>query len=326
MTQTSTYNPEILSVIGKGLSGSPKRLPSWLFYDEKGDKIFQAIMQMPEYYLTSSEFEILQTQKHRILRHIVGDNEASNAVFKLVELGAGDGTKTEVLLNHFISQRIDFTYVPVDVSEAVLTQLVSRLNKSLPDLKIHAKCELYSDALESMKNDTSEKKLILFLGANIGNFNKEEAITFVKKLAINMNENDRLLIGFDLKKDPRLILAAYDDVEGITRDFNLNLLGRINREFGGEFDLDLFSHYPYYDPEIGVTKSFLVSEREQEIWIEALDKFIHFDRYEVIHTEVSQKYDLKMINSLASQAGLDIVDVICDKREYFADVIFKVKR
>ncbi len=325
MIQTSTYNPAVLNAIEKGLNGSPKRLPSWLFYDKKGDKIFQAIMRMPEYYLTSSEFEIFQTQKHRILGHMIGDNEASNKAFKLVELGAGDGIKTEILLNHFINKNIDFTYVPVDVSEAVLTQLVSRLNKSLPDLKIHAECELYNDALESMKSDTSEKKLILFLGANIGNFNKEEAISFVKRLAFNMNGQDMLLIGFDLKKDPRLILAAYDDAEGITREFNLNLLGRINKEFGGEFDLDLFSHYPYYDPETGVTKSFLVSEQEQEIWIEALGKFIHFDKWEIIHTEVSQKYDLKMINLLASQAGLDIVDVICDKRKYFADVIFKIK-
>ncbi len=256
MAQTSTYNPEVLSVIEKGLSSSPKRLPSWLFYDEKGDKIFQAIMRMPEYYLTSSEFEILQTQKHRILKHIVGDNKSNNDAFKLVELGAGDGTKTEVLLNHFISQRIDFTYVPVDVSQAVLTQLVSRLNKSLPGLKIHAECELYSDALENMKNNTSEKKLILFLGANIGNFNKEEAISFVKKFAINMNGPDRLLIGFDLKKDPRHILAAYDDAEGITREFNLNLLGRINREFGGSLIWIYFRIIPITTLKLGLQKAF----------------------------------------------------------------------
>jgi dimethylhistidine N-methyltransferase len=321
MIQTKTYNKEILKTIAVGLEQQPKRLPSWLFYDEIGDKIFQAIMRMSTYYLTKSEFDIFRTQKDRILNHIVSDNSP----FKLVELGAGDGTKTEVLLDHFLKKKVPFTYVPVDVSEAVLTQLVTRLNRSLPDLKIHPECKLYNEALEIMKNDTSEKKLILFLGANIGNFSKDEAITFIKKLAVNMNAPDRLLIGFDLKKDPRLIQAAYDDPEGITREFNLNLLGRINREFGGQFDLELFSHYPFYDPETGVTKSFLVSKQEQEVWIDAMEKSVHFDKAEIIHTEVSQKYDLKMINLLAAQSGLEIVDVIYDQKKYFADVVLKLK-
>lgn len=321
MIQTNTYNKEILKVIEEGLDRKPKRLPSWLFYDEIGDKIFQAIMRMPTYYLTASEFEIFRTQKDRILNHIIADGSS----FKLVELGAGDGTKTEVLLVHFLKKNVPFTYVPVDISEAVLTQLSTRLSKSLPDLKIHPERKLYSEALEIMKNDTSERKLILFLGANIGNFNSEEAIRFIKKLAVNMNAPDRLLIGFDLKKDPRLIQAAYDDPEGITREFNLNLLGRINREFGGQFDLELFSHYPFYDPETGVTKSFLVSKQEQEVWIDALEKNVYFEEAEVIHTEVSQKYDLKMINLLAAQTGLEIVDVIYDQKKYFADVVFKLK-
>lgn len=321
MIQTNTFNKEILNVIAKGLEQEPKRLPSWLFYDEIGDKIFQAIMRMPSYYLTACEFDIFKTQKDRILNHINADNGS----FKLVELGAGDGTKTEVLLDYFLQKQVSFTYVPVDVSEAVLTQLATRLSKSLPDLKIHPECKLYSEALEIMKNDTSEKKLILFLGANIGNFNKDDAISFIKKLAVNMNEPDRLMIGFDLKKDPRLIQAAYDDPDGITREFNLNLLGRINREFGGQFDLELFSHYPFYDPETGITKSFLVSKKEQEVWIDALEKSIHFDNAEIIHTEVSQKYDLKMINLLAAQAGLEIVDVIYDQKKYFADVVLKLK-
>ncbi|HCM76716.1 MAG TPA: L-histidine N(alpha)-methyltransferase [Cytophagales bacterium] len=321
MIQTNTYDPEVLSVVEAGLSKTPKRLPSWLFYDAVGDKIFQAIMRIPEYYLTACELDIFKTHKERILQHIVKSNEA----FQLVELGAGDGTKTEVLLDYFVKKKVPFTYVPVDVSQDVLEQLIVRLNKSLPALKIHPENKLYYQALEDLKNDSREKKLILFLGANIGNFNTEEAVGFVKRLAANMNNQDQLLIGFDLKKNPRLIQAAYDDAGGITREFNLNLLGRINREMGGEFDLEQFSHYPYYDPETGVTKSFLVSEQEQEIWIEAMGKSVHFDKWEVIHTEVSQKYDLKMINRLADQAGLQIVDVIYDSKRYFADVIFALR-
>lgn len=321
MIQTRTYNPAVLNAIEKGLNGSPKRLPSWLFYDKIGDKIFQEIMRMPEYYLTACEFGIFSTHKGRILKNISQNNEP----FKLVELGAGDGIKTEVLLNYFTEKDISFTYVPVDVSDAVLTQLIARLNSTLPNLKIHPKNKLYGEALEDLKNDNAEKKLILFLGANIGNFAKEEAITFLQKLASNMHFKDQLLIGFDLKKDPRLILTAYDDPDGITSEFNLNLLARINRELGGQFDLKLFSHYPYYDPETGVTKSFLVSQQEQEVWIEAMDKSIYFDKWEVIHTEVSQKYDLKMIHLLAARAGLQVVDIIYDEKEYFADVIMSLK-
>ncbi|HOO08794.1 MAG TPA: L-histidine N(alpha)-methyltransferase [Cyclobacteriaceae bacterium] len=319
MAATETHNTEVLNVIEKGLAGRPKRLPSWLFYDEVGDKIFQDIMRMPEYYLTNSEFDIFDKQKDRILRHITD----RDGPFKLVELGAGDGTKTEVLLNSFVHRQVDFTYVPVDVSEAVLSQLVGRLGKSLPGLKVQPKCQFYSEALEGLKRD-AHRKLILFLGANIGNFGKEDAMAFTKRLAINMKGQDRLLIGFDLKKDPRLILSAYDDPQGITRRFNLNLLERINREFDGEFDVEQFSHYPYYDPETGVAKSFLVSRQGQEVWIGAIGKSIHFEEWEAIHTEVSQKYDLKMVHSLASRSGLEIVDVIYDKQKYFADVVFKV--
>lgn len=321
MIETKTYNSEILSVVENGLSNSPKRLPSWLFYDEVGDKIFQSIMRSPEYYLTACEFDILQNQKEIIWRHIANDNQP----FKLVELGAGDGTKTEVLLNYFSSKKVPFTYVPVDVSLAVLEQLKQRLNNSIPDLKILLENKLYNEALDELKNDHAERKLIMFLGANIGNFNVQEAVLFVKKLRVSMNESDLLLIGFDLKKDPRLIQVAYDDSEGITREFNLNLLSRINRELGGQFKTETFSHYPYYDPETGVTKSFLVSNEEQDVWIEAFEKEFHFDKNEIIHTEVSQKYDMKMIESLAGQSGLEIVDLLYDKKEYFADVMFRIK-
>lgn len=322
MIQTNTYNPTIFTAIKAGLSSVPKRLPSWLFYDEIGDKIFQAIMSMPEYYLTACEFDIFRSQKDRILKHV--DNYGSS--FKLVELGAGDGTKTEVLLDYFISQNASFTYVPVDVSEAVLNQLRSRLGSTIPELKIRPENKLYAAALEDLKNDLDERKLILFLGANIGNFNREEAINFVKKIAANMNEEDLLLIGFDLKKDPRLILAAYDDQAGITREFNLNLLGRINRELGGQFNLDNFSHYPFYDPETGITKSYLVSRKDHDVFVEAFEKSFHFDKWEIIHTEVSQKYDLHMIKLLAAQAGLEVKDIIYDRNKYFCDVIFEIRQ
>ncbi|MEZ4972955.1 MAG: L-histidine N(alpha)-methyltransferase [Cyclobacteriaceae bacterium] len=319
MIQTNTYSAEVLKAVDIGLSRSPKRLPSWLFYDEIGDKIFQAIMRMPEYYLTGCEFEILRTKKEHILQYVASQDKA----FQLVELGAGDGTKTEILLKHFLTQQKEFTYVPVDISEAVLHQLVSRLGRSLPDLKVRPQNTLYHQALKFL-SDRDERKLILFMGANIGNMSIDEARQFVKQIAEHMNPDDLLMVGFDLKKDPRLIQAAYDDAGGITREFNLNLLARINRELGGEFDLDYFNHYPYYDPESGITKSYLVSTVKQQVYIEALDKSVSFEPWEIIHTEVSQKYDMTMVNTLARHAGLEVVDKLYDNKKYFCDVIFRV--
>lgn len=319
MIQTSTYSAEVLKAVDIGLSRSPKRLPSWLFYDEIGDKIFQAIMRMPEYYLTSCEFEILRTKKEQILQHVSSQDKP----FQLVELGAGDGTKTEVLLKHLLNQQKEFTYVPVDVSEAVLHQLVSRLGHVLPDLEVQPQNTLYHQALKLL-NDRDKRKLILFMGANIGNMSFDEARQFVKQITEHMNPDDLLMIGFDLKKDPRLVQAAYDDAGGITREFNLNLLARINRELGGEFNLEHFKHYPYYDPESGVTKSYLLSTIRQQIYIEALDKSVSFEPWEIIHTEVSQKYDMTMVSTLARHAGLEVVDELYDSKKYFCDVIFKV--
>lgn len=319
MIQTNTYSAEILKAVDIGLSRTPKRLPSWLFYDEIGDKIFQAIMRMPEYYLTNCEFEILRAKKEEILQHV----SSQDRPFQLVELGAGDGTKTEVLLKHFLNQQKDFTYIPVDISEAVLHQLVTRLGRSVPDLAVQPQNTLYHQALKLL-SDREERKLILFMGANIGNMSVDEARQFVKQLAEHMNPDDLLMIGFDLKKDPRLIQAAYDDKGRITREFNLNLLARINRELGGEFDLDTFNHYPYYDPESGMTKSYLVSTTRQKVYIEALDKAVSFEPWEIIHTEVSQKYDITMINTLARHAGLEVLDELYDEKNYFCDVIFRV--
>ncbi|MEQ9591002.1 MAG: L-histidine N(alpha)-methyltransferase [Cyclobacteriaceae bacterium] len=321
MIETKTYDQTVVRTIEKGLTSNPKRLPSWLFYDEVGDKIFQAIMRMPEYYLTDCEHEILCKQKSRI-----GDlfSKEGNS-FKLVELGAGDGTKTEVLLDYFTTEDINFTYVPVDVSKAVLDQLQKRLKITLPDLKVHSENKLYQEALTDLNANDEERKVILFLGANIGNFSVSAAEDFVQDLAANMHSNDLLLIGFDLKKDPRLILAAYDDKGGITKEFNLNLLARLNRDLGARFDLEKFSHYPFYDPETGVTKSYLISQANQNVFIEALDRLIVFNKWEIIHTEVSQKYDAKMIERLADHAGLEVVEKLYDERGYFCDVVMRLK-
>lgn len=318
MISTDIQFADVAQAVEEGFSKQPKRLPSRLFYDETGDKIFQEIMRMPEYYLTACEYEILQMQKDKLLKYFY----QSETQFNLVELGAGDGFKTEVLLKHFLKERTDFEFSPVDVSSNVLAQLSERLILTLPELAVKPINKNYFEAIDEM-NDDEVRKVFLFLGANIGNMIASEASHFTRKIGNAMKKGDLLLIGFDLKKDPRLIQAAYDDAHGITRSFNLNLLVRLNRELGAQFQLDQFSHYPFYNPESGLASSYLISKLDQNVYFEACDKYVHFDRWEMIHTEVSQKYDLEMIESLARASGLTVVEVFYDCKHYFCDVLMR---
>jgi L-histidine N-alpha-methyltransferase len=308
----------VADAVEKGLSENPKHLPSWLFYDETGDKLFQAIMKMPGYYLTGCEYQILEANKDNLLRLFKNDAKP----FNLIELGAGDGYKTEILLKHFSKNNTEFVYTPVDVSESVLRTLKGRLVKNIPDLVVKPINNRYEDAFRELQ-DRETKKVFLFMGANIGNFPTEKAIEFLTKISGVMSSDDQLLIGFDLKKDPRLIDAAYDDPDGITRDFNLNLLQRLNRELGANFKVTSFSHYPYYNPETGVLKSYLVSRTDQDVYFEYTDKQIHFNQWEVIHTEVSMKYDKAMIETMARHARLEVLDWFFDPKYYFCDVVLR---
>lgn len=308
---------DIAKAVAEGFAKTPKRLPSWLFYDETGSKIFQEIMRMPEYYLTACEYEIIQMNKASLRKHAGGDGTP----FNLVELGAGDGLKTEILLKDFTAHKLPFTYSPIDVSASALEELADRL-RNITGLVMRPVNNEYSEALRFLSG-SELRKVFLFLGANIGNFSVDEAQAFIKSISSSMHEDDLLLIGFDLKKDPRLIQRAYDDPHGITRDFNLNLLVRLNRELGARFQPDQFRHYAYYNPETGMTKSYLVSQRDQDIFLEAFETHVHFSRWEVIHTEISQKYDQNMIRKVASQSGLEITDQYHDCKHYFSNVLMK---
>lgn len=313
----STLAPQLVQAVEEGLFTEPKSLPSWLFYDENGDRIFQEIMRMPEYYLTGCEYEILQMNAGAILNRF-----QEQGAFQLIELGAGDGLKTEILLKHFTQQQADFTYHPIDISATVLAQLQDRLNKSLPNLPFFPQQGDYETALEKLNLSSDKRKVILFLGANIGNFTLTEAGTFFQRIRKSMHVNDLLFVGIDLKKDPRMIQHAYDDAQGITKSFNINLLARLNRELGANFMLDQFSHYPTYNPETGEAKSYLVSLRQQDVYFEALQKTVRFKRWEHIHTEVSIKYDQQMIVRLAEVSGLTIEHQYYDCKHYFSDVVF----
>ena len=299
----------------EGLQAEHKYLSSKYFYDAKGDELFQQIMHLDEYYLTRKELEIFQTHKSAIL-----DAIDSGEPFRIIELGAGDGLKTKVLLRHFLDAGVEFTYTPVDISGNVLKILEESLKGELPELKIEPYQGDYFDALAEI-SESPEKDIVFFLGSNVGNFVEPDATGFLTKLQQFMNKGDLLFMGVDLKKEPSIILNAYNDREGITRAFNLNLLSRINNELNANFDLDRFLHYPYYNPHTGECRSYLISTTQQEVNI--LDETIAFRSWEAIYVEVSKKYDQRQLERLASASGFTPLESFLDSEDWFADVLWE---
>lgn len=314
-TQNEKFKKEVLD----GLMSYPKSLPSKYFYDKKGDALFQQIMAMPSYYLTDCEFEILETHTEAIAKHLFN----SNPSYDLIELGAGDGKKTKILLQYLVANKQDFVYKPIDISKNAIDSLAIDLENFLPDLNVEGEVGMYFDVLEKLKESSNRNKAILVLGSNIGNLEHEVAISFLSKIADTMTQGDRLFMGFDQKKHPQVILDAYNDATGITAAFNKNILERINRELGATFNLDKFKHWETYNPETGTAKSFLVATEPMHVHIGALDKEIAFEAWETIHTEISQKYDDKVVAWLAEQAGLEILHCFTCGQNFYKNYIFK---
>ncbi len=303
----------------RGLSAQQKYLLPKYFYDSAGDKLFQQIMRAPEYYLTNAELEILSQQSARILDIC----RQYSSHFDIVELGAGDASKSIHLLRQALQQEISNHYYPVDISASMIGHLQQAIPSKLPGMHTEGLAGEYFDMLEQLNHKNKGPKLVLFLGATIGNMLPEEAFYFCKELHTYLNEGDLLLIGFDLKKDPATILDAYNDAAGITREFNLNLLRRINRELGGNFVVDQFSHYPVYDPGTGACKSYLISKKQQKVSINGSITF-SFEKDEAIYMEVSQKYDLNQIGQMAKKAGFEPLHNFFDQERLFTDALWKV--
>jgi L-histidine Nalpha-methyltransferase len=303
-----------------GLSSKQKYLPSKYFYDEEGDRLFQEIMSLDEYYLTRTEYSILEENKQQILATIKLNGNKVN----VIELGAGDGYKTKILLKYFLKQEIDFRYQPIDISANALHLLSERMTNELPGIHIEPMVGDYFDVLENLNEESDVPKLILFLGSTIGNFEELEAVRFLRKLRRFVKRKDLLLIGFDLVKDPQVILDAYNDKKGITREFNLNLLRRINRELDANFDEDKFIHYPIFDPNQSAAKSYLMSTEDQEVYIGATGDRFSFYQWEPVFTEISQKFTPEMIRRICVESGFDVFNNFYDDRKYFSDSLLKV--
>ena len=312
-------NLQFLEDVNCGLSKEHKTLPSKYFYDKRGDELFMQIMSLPEYYLTRAEAEIFRNQAEAIVHSF---KHSPHQHFELIELGAGDGSKTFYLLKELLAKSYSFDYVPIDISGNVLTHLENTLLERLPDLSIEAQQGDYFKKLNQLK-ENAEPKVLLFLGSNIGNMTDEVASEFIFQIGANLKPNDRLLLGVDLIKPAKAVLPAYSDSQGITREFNLNLLQRINSELDGQFNLGKFSHCAEYTEEEGISRSYIVSKIDQQVTIGKLDKTFNFAKDERIHTEISRKYSMEILESILSDTDFSIESVFTDSQNYFADIVLQ---
>lgn len=305
--------------IDTGLSAVNKFLPSKYFYDEIGDALFVEIMNMPEYYLTNAEFDIFKNQTQSLIDAL---ELKKTSFFELVELGAGDGTKTLELLKVLDGLAYDFTYSPIDISENAVNNLKDSLSEKLPHLKISPKVGDYFEVLTSIKN-SNHPIIVLFLGSNIGNLPDESAKFFINKIDDNLKKGDKMVLGVDLIKPESVVLPAYNDAQGITKRFNLNLLTRINKQLGGNFIIENFDHVPEYTEEEGIATSYLVSLENQAVTLDKLSKTFIFKKNEKIHMEISRKYNDDILNTMLADSSFKITDRLTDSKNLFADYILE---
>jgi L-histidine Nalpha-methyltransferase len=310
-------NGSFLSDVVSGLAASPKRLSSKYFYDDEGDKLFHYIMNQPEYYLTCAEHEILSTYAEAIFSNI-----HINLGLRIIEPGAGDGFKTKLLINHLVSKCFDIIYNPIDISSNVLDILCKNMSKIFPQLICVPIVGDYFDIHATIEKD-NVTRLLLFLGSNLGNYDHDEDISILRNFGAVLNEGDFLLLGVDFVKDPTRVLAAYNDANGITAKFNYNLLKRINRELGADFNVKNFMHYPVYDPVLHQAESYLISKTEHSVFIKAADQYFNFAAWEPLHTEISRKFDHTDLLRLAEASGFRVVNNYFDTNKDYCCSLWK---
>lgn len=308
---------QFLEDVLKGLNAPDKHLDSKYFYNSKGDALFQNIMHCPEYYPTRCELEIFTQQASGLVKTFTQKFKE----FDIVELGAGDASKSSYLLKELVNQKVPFTYYPIDISNNVINFLQSELPKRIPGLHLHGLNGEYFSMLNKAKTLSNKIKVVLFMGGNIGNIPINKAGGFCKSMRDNLVPGDLLLIGFDLIKHPQLILDAYNDKQGFTKQFNLNLLQRINDELNGDFIINNFHHFPTYDPQTAACKSYLISTQQQQVHIAG--NLISFKENEPIFMEIAQKYTVQQTDELAKQAGFMPVAKFFDSKKWFLDALWQ---
>jgi dimethylhistidine N-methyltransferase len=304
--------------VRQGLTAMPKRLPPKHFYDELGSALFAAICALPEYYVWRAEKEIFDTHATEIVR-------AFGSPLRLIELGAGNATKTRILLDAAASIQPSFEYVAVDIDPASLASTVHDLGRTYPAARVISVASDFQDIQRTlavhMPPDSGVRNVVLFLGSTIGNLTQAEADPLLSGARRLLGVGDAILLGTDLTKPKKILEDAYDDPTGVTAAFNLNLLGRINRELGADFDLRAFRHRAFYDETEQRIEMHLVSNTAQEVRIDTLDLNVAFESGETIHTESSYKFDEESIAALAVRNGFRAERRWTDSRGWFADTL-----
>ena len=290
---------DFASSVRAGLAQPPRSLSCRWLYDEQGSQLFEAICEQPEYYPTRAELSILRERSEEIAAALPPGGS-------LVELGSGSALKTRVLIEALLARDGALCYVPVDISRSMLETSSRELLADYPELEIVGVAAEYRDGLRELRRRVEGPKLVLWLGSNVGNFERPAAAAFLAELREGFEAHDRLLIGVDLRKDKGVLERAYDDAAGVTAAFDLNLLARVNRELGGDFDLAGFRHDARYDELLGRVEMHLVSLRAQRVRIAALDLELDFAEGETIHTENSYKYSVDEVDALAAAGGFEV--------------------
>lgn len=300
----------------QGLNQEDKSISSKFFYDEVGGKIFQKITELPEYYLSRTEYEILESFCKNL------NSMFSIKDMAMVELGSGASEKSMLLVNAFQKFFNDFYYCPLDVDKTRLQELRDKIIRMYPHLKVKPLVGDFFETLELAFKEIELPKIITFLGSSIGNFDLKKATVLMRNVSNSMTKEDYFLVGFDMVKDEKILYKAYNDAQGLTRDFNLNLLERFNRECGCDFNLNQFEHLEYFNSDRSAMESYLVSLKDQTVEFPHLNKKISFSKDERIHTEYSYKYTFAMISELAQKSNLKIKEIFTDNNEYFSSVLF----
>jgi dimethylhistidine N-methyltransferase len=293
----------------QGLTQNPKSLPPRYFYDDRGSQLFEQICELPEYYPTRTET--------MILRQYAGEIAQITGSCELVELGSGSSTKTRLLLDAYDALGYPLRYLPIDVSAGILESSARQLLVDYPSLQVHGLVSTYELALQQLTPTQLPTRMIFFLGSTLGNLNPQECDVFFSQITAALEEGEYLLLGVDLQKSKQLLEAAYNDSQGVTAEFNLNVLEHLNRRFQGNFDTQLFEHWAFYNEQLNQIEMHLRSLKAHTVRLEALDLTVNFEADETIMTEISRKFDLRVIQQELQAKGLKLLQVWTDPKQWF---------
>jgi dimethylhistidine N-methyltransferase len=315
----------VAAVVRDGLSACPRSLPSWLFYDHAGSHLFEQITELPEYYLTRTEREILSAHAAEMIAQAAVQRGNEPVRLRIAELGAGSADKTRLLLQATAQRQGTLIYEPVDVSASALEAARGRIEREIPAVVVAPRLMDYTRGFDLEPAGPGERRLVLYIGSSMGNFEPLQAEQLLQAVQAGLNPGDTLLLGVDLQKDESTLLAAYDDAAGVTARFNLNLLARLNRELDADFDLGSFAHRAVWNRAESRIEMHLESLVAQRVQLPSLELEVNLCQGERIHTENSYKYAPGHAEDLLSAAGFAPESTWTDARGWFAVCLGRVE-